>query len=226
MTKFLDEESFYNEYYELLVNRVTHSTMALEKDLGNPDDSKNAIRLKDNIKCFKYLLSNLNKPLSEQMIIKVANLINESSIYISEGYRNYGEYLAESDIPISNPKNIQNNMLRLINNYYNNWKDIDPYEREARFHIELIRIHPFEDGNGRTGRLLLNFNLLSQNIPPVIITDELDDEYKQFIHDENIQGMANMFRTQSQKEKAVFDKLYEQYTSNQLEEKEINNIKK
>jgi len=166
----------------------------------------------------------LNIPLSEQMIIKVANLINASSIYISEGYRNYGEYLAESNIPISNPKSIRNDMLKLINDYYHNWKDMDPFEREARFHIDFIRIHPFEDGNGRTGRLLLNFNLLSQNIPPVIITEDLDNNYKKFIHDKNIKEMANMFRIQSQKEKEVFDKLYEQYNFTSSEE--INNTVK
>lgn len=223
MTNYTDEK-FYNDYFELLISRVTHSTMSLEKDLGNPDDSKNAIRMKDNIKAFEYLLENLNIPLSEQMIIKVANLINASSIYISEGYRNYGEYLAESNIPISNPKSIRNDMLKLINDYYYNWKDMDPFEREARFHIDFIRIHPFEDGNGRTGRLLLNFNLLSQNIPPVIITEDLDNNYKKFIHDKNIKEMANMFRIQSQKEKEVFDKLYEQYNFTSSEE--INNTVK
>jgi len=223
MTNYTDEK-FYNDYFELLISRVTHSTMSLEKDLGNPDDSKNAIRMKDNIKAFEYLLENLNIPLSEQMIIKVANLINASSIYISEGYRNYGEYLAESNIPISNPKSIRNDMLKLINDYYHNWKDMDPFEREARFHIDFIRIHPFEDGNGRTGRLLLNFNLLSQNIPPVIITEDLDNNYKKFIHDKNIKEMANMFRIQSQKEKEVFDKLYEQYNFTSSEE--INNTVK
>lgn len=223
MTNYTDEK-FYNDYFELLISRVTHSTMSLEKDLGNPDDSKNAIRMKDNIKAFEYLLENLNIPLSEQMIIKVANLINASSIYISEGYRNYGEYLAESNIPISNQKSIRNDMLKLINDYYYNWKDMDPFEREARFHIDFIRIHPFEDGNGRTGRLLLNFNLLSQNIPPVIITEDLDNNYKKFIHDKNIKEMANMFRIQSQKEKEVFDKLYEQYNFTSSEE--INNTVK
>lgn len=221
-----EEDLFYNEYFELLINRVTHSTMSLEKDLGNPDDSKNAIRLKDNIKAFEYLLENLNKPFSEQIIIKVANLINNSSIYISDGYRNYGEYIADSNIPLSKPKDIRNDLLKLINNYYHNWNDMDPFEREAKFHIDFIRIHPFEDGNGRTARLLLNFNLLSQNLPPVIITDNLDNDYKSYIRDKNIQGMANMFRIQSQKEKEVFDKLYEQYTSKEPEQLNTNSIKK
>lgn len=221
-----EEDLFYNEYFELLINRVTHSTMSLEKDLGNPDDSKNAIRLKDNIKAFEYLLENLNKPFSEQIIIKVANLINNSSIYISDGYRNYGEYIADSNIPLSKPKDIHNDLLKLINNYYHNWNDMDPFEREAKFHIDFIRIHPFEDGNGRTARLLLNFNLLSQNLPPVIITDNLDNDYKSYIRDKNIQGMANMFRIQSQKEKEVFDKLYEQYTSKEPEQLNTNSIKK
>lgn len=207
MFDYSNKDPFYDEYIELLVNRITHSTMELEKDLGNPDDSKNAIRLRDNIRAFKYLIRNADQVLSEEIIIRVANLINDSSIYISNGYRNIGKYLADSDIPISNPENIPNDMKQLLNDYYYAWKDLDPYEREAKFHIQFIKIHPFEDGNGRTSRLLLNFNLLKQNLPPVIITDELDENYKKYIYDESIEEMANLFRIESHKERTVFEEI-------------------
>ena len=48
---------------------------------------------------------------------------------------------------------------RLLYKYNNTWSSLDYLKREALFHLEFIRIHPFEDGNGRTGRLLLNYNL-------------------------------------------------------------------
>lgn len=40
-------------------------------------------------------------------------------------------------------------------------------ERLARFHMEFERIHPFIDGNGRTGRLLMNLELMQQGFPPI-----------------------------------------------------------
>lgn len=211
----------YNEYLELLINRVTHSTMSLEKDLGNPDDSKNAIRLRDNMRAFKYLLAKSNQVLTEETIIETANMINASSMYISNGYRSSGQYIAESDIPMSNPDNIPYDMKNLLNDYYNKWKDMDPYEREARFHIRFIRIHPFEDGNGRPARLLLDSNLLGQNLPPVIITQDLDEYYKSYIRDESVEGMANIFRIQAQKEKLVFEQLQNQQAVKSSEGKNV-----
>ena len=40
-------------------------------------------------------------------------------------------------------------------------------ERVARFHLEFESIHPFIDGNGRTGRLLMNFELMQNGYPPI-----------------------------------------------------------
>lgn len=44
-------------------------------------------------------------------------------------------------------------------------------------HIEFERIHPFADGNGRTGRMIMNYSLLQNNIPPLVISKELKGEY-------------------------------------------------
>lgn len=211
MVNYTKNSVFYQEYFELLINRITHSTMSLEKDLGDPNDSKNAIRLRDNMKAFKLLLSKQNELLTEELIIEVANLINESSMYISNGYRKSGNVLTDTDIPISNPENIELEVRQLINDYYYTWTDMDPYEKEAKFHISFIRIHPFEDGNGRTARLLLNFNLLKQGLSPVIITEDLDEYYKSYIRNESVKEMANIFRIQSIREKQVFETLKKEY---------------
>jgi Fic family protein len=181
-------EQFYTEYFSLLINRLTHSSMSLEPDLGEADNSENAIRLRDNMRAFQTLLSLLfsNGKITEESIIKVANTINNSSIYISRGYRHIGEYITDTNIPISSAENIQTDMSNLLRKYETDWKNLDFFEREARFHIELIRIHPFEDGNGRVSRLLLNFNLLKQSQAPVIITNDLIEYYYSYIRDNDI----------------------------------------
>lgn len=130
--------AFYEEYMELLINRVTHSTMSLERDLGNPDDSKNAIRLRDNMRAFKYLIANGDSLVTEELIVSVANIINASSVYISNGYRKVGDYLADTNIPISNPMNIRHDLLELLKKYYNEWQDMDSFEREAKFILNLL----------------------------------------------------------------------------------------
>ncbi|GJH30050.1 Fic family protein [Caballeronia novacaledonica] len=50
--------------------------------------------------------------------------------------------------------------------------NMHPIERAAELHTRLVRIHPFVDGNGRTGRLLLNIELMKSSYPPAVICNE------------------------------------------------------
>lgn len=208
-----ENKDFLKSYFELLINRVTHATMALEKDLGNPDSSKNAIRLRDNMTAFTYLIYVLTNhgSLNEELIIKIADTINRTSQFISNGYRNIGDHIADTQIPISTADAITNDMQRLLYDYQNSWTNMDPYEREARFHIEFIRIHPFEDGNGRTGRLLLNFNMLRQGLAPIIITEEMTDEYHACIKEYDVDTLRELFLNQSLEEGKIISQLFQEY---------------
>ncbi len=51
-------------------------------------------------------------------------------------------------------------------------REMHPIERAARVHGDFVKIHPFIDGNGRTARLLLNFELMKSGYPPIVIQNE------------------------------------------------------
>lgn len=204
---YFENPDFYQDYMEMFIFRLTFSNMSIERDLGEIADSKNAIRLRDNYRAFQKLLTMFSYDMSEDLIIDIANTINKSSMYISNGYRKLGRTLGDTNEPISDPKDIKSDMEKLLYNYYNEWNNLDPYLREAKFNIEFLRIHPFEDGNGRTSRLLLNFNLMKQKIAPVIITDDLVDDYFNARNNFDEEWIANMFRVQSEKEIEVIDGL-------------------
>ena len=55
---------------------------------------------------------------------------------------------------------------------YNNWREYHPIIQAALLHGELVKIHPFIDGNGRTSRLLMNLVLMNKGYTPVIIKKE------------------------------------------------------
>jgi len=55
--------------------------------------------------------------------------------------------------------------------------NVNPILLAAEFHYKFIRIHPFDDGNGRTARILMNFILMKYNFPPVIIKTEEKNQY-------------------------------------------------
>ncbi|WP_339814955.1 Fic family protein [uncultured Imperialibacter sp.] len=56
-------------------------------------------------------------------------------------------------------------------------KDLNPVLVAAEFHYRFIRIHPFDDGNGRLARILMNFILMQYGFPPVIIKTEDKENY-------------------------------------------------
>jgi Fic family protein len=60
--------------------------------------------------------------------------------------------------------------------------DLHPVELAALFHYKFVRIHPFDDGNGRISRLLMNYALLRNGMPPVIIKSTDKKNYLQALH--------------------------------------------
>lgn len=87
-------------------------------------------------------------------------------------YRNSNIIISgASHIP---PKHEQLNILmeKLVHDFNNSWNKFHPIVQAALLHGEFVKIHPFIDGNGRTARLLLNFVLIKNGYPPVIIKNE------------------------------------------------------
>ena len=96
---------------------------------------------------------------------------------------NAGAYRTENVI-ISGAKHrppqhlfVKEQMENLIEQYNVKWLGLHPIERAALLHGEFVKIHPFVDGNGRTARLLLNFELMKSGFPPVIIKKDIRSEY-------------------------------------------------
>ena len=60
-------------------------------------------------------------------------------------------------------------MEKLLAEYHGEMQKLHPIERVAEFHLRFESIHPFIDGNGRTGRLLMNLELMKEGYPPIDI---------------------------------------------------------
>lgn len=119
-----------------------------------------------------------NEPLSEWNIKNIHALILKEIDNI-----NAGKYRQEN-VVISGAKHIPPKhyevgdlMQKLILEYQNEWEEFHPVVRSTLLHGEFVKIHPFIDGNGRTSRLLLNFELIKNGYTPIIIKNESRAEY-------------------------------------------------
>ena len=106
-------------------------------------------------------------PLSQYVIKQIHSLV------LADKPRDRGEYrrvpvriMGATHIP-PQPYAIEPKMAELLLDYANDTRNI--VEKLADFHIRFEAIHPFIDGNGRTGRLLINLELMKQGYPPIDI---------------------------------------------------------
>ena len=65
---------------------------------------------------------------------------------------------------------------------------LTPVELAALFHYRYIRIHPFEDGNGRIARLMVNFILARHNYPMIVVRSRKKNEYLEALHQTDMEA--------------------------------------
>ncbi|WP_432651334.1 Fic family protein [Huintestinicola sp.] len=128
----------------------------------------------NHFKYFDLVLDTVNEPLTEEYIKKLhytlkSGLItdNDPEAVIGD-YKKYANTVGE--IKTAKPKDVHQSMMTLLEKYPNS-KRLDLYDI-ARFHTEFEMIHPFYDGNGRVGRLIILKMCLANNIVPFYINDE------------------------------------------------------
>ena len=97
-------------------------------------------------------------------------------------YRLDERYIKGVDIKLSPPHKISNDLENLLYRFDSNTMRLEDI---AEFHILFERVHPFADGNGRVGRLIMAFQAIQNNIVPPLIENEHRSEYLKALNDKN-----------------------------------------
>lgn len=135
---------------------------------------KDAIEIKNHFTLFKYMLDTIEDKLTEEMIKKYHFILKEGTLTDNEKeWFNVGEYKQKKNfignITTSLPSNVPKDMNQLLN-WYNNI-DKKTIEDIIEFHVRFEKIHPFQDGNGRVGRMIMFRECLYNDIIPFFIED-------------------------------------------------------
>lgn len=157
---------------------------------GSVFRTKDVEEMTGHFTMFNYMLSTCEERLNQELI-KAYHYRLKAGVFedIANGYP-IGEYKNRrnmvSDITTSSPENVAEDMELLLESYH----EKEPYDLEdlAEFHAKFEKIHPFQDGNGRTGRLILFKECLRSNIMPFIIGDDRKAEYYECLNNAQQKG--------------------------------------
>jgi len=114
--------------------------------------------------------NNTNETISEFLIRNLhALVIQNINKDIAGKYRDKDVFITGTDHTPPSALDVEFKMTELINWAKENYKKMNTVEFSAIFHHKLVHIHPFEDGNGRTARLIMNVFLMKAGYPLVVI---------------------------------------------------------
>lgn len=118
---------------------------------------------------FYHILEIINEPLTKQVIKNIHSLVLMVDRKNKGVFRNVDTHVLGTTHKTSEPQEIESNIDELLVKY-EEWKQQHHIIKAiSLLHLEFESIHPFIDGNGRTGRLLLNFELIKHGLLPVNI---------------------------------------------------------
>ena len=214
----LKKDDFKNKYFATFSARATYASLTVEEKGMNFSKDENATKVYNNLAAMKKILEITDRNLSPYDVIEIAKIVNKNVTSLPDGFRRVEAIIRGSSMNIESPYYIREAMYSLFNNYYRIWDLLPIYEREAMFHREFIRIHPFEDGNGRTARIITNYNLMINNKAPIIIEKEDRKKYFEMIEFNKIKELANFFEKKSKEEFNAMLELYQNDCDGNFEE--------
>ena len=148
------------------------NTIGIEKEVLNVDD---VIETANHFRCIDMIIDRAKLSLTEKIIKELHLILKNGTSDSRKDWFAVGNYKKLPNevggLETALPEEVANKMKKLLSEYNN--KEEKNFEDILDFHVKFERIHPFQDGNGRVGRLIMFKECLKYNIVPFIIEDNL-----------------------------------------------------
>ena len=196
-------------------SRLTHdqtryifetNTIGIEKEVLNVDD---VIETANHFRCIDMIIDNAKATLTENFIKKLHLVLKNGTSDSRKDWFVVGDYKKLPNevggMETALPEEVADRMKKLLSEYNN--QEEKTLEDILNFHVKFECIHPFQDGNGRVGRLIMFKECLKYNIVPFIIEDNLKLFYYRGLKEwDNEKGyLTDTCLTAQEKYKAYLD---------------------
>jgi Fic family protein len=183
LREIMDNPDIRDQFYLSLTyhsNRIEGSTLSegetaaiMFQNAALPNKNMiEQLEVKNHQAALGYLFEYIGekKQINETLIMRLHGILLNAIRSDAGGYRNHGVRITGSNIPTANYVKVPDLMKALMANVKEDAKDV--VRHIASVHARFEAVHPFSDGNGRIGRLLMHAMALRENLPPAVILQE------------------------------------------------------
>ena len=213
MNEWLDR--FTSDYLDDILVRLAHHSTAIEGNtislpetvsiiLHNtlPSSSGASVRefyeIDNHRQAFEFMMEMLqqDEPLSVALIQEMHSKLTDRLQYDRGQFKKNDNRIVGAEFKTALPAETPGLMIQLVDNL--NYRlevandDDEKIEAIVDYHIQFERIHPFSDGNGRTGRMIMNYSLLKEKLPPFIVHKSDRGVYIERLANQDVEGLKKM----------------------------------
>lgn len=195
-------------------SRLTHDQTRYifeTKTINGTARVNDVLEAANHFRCFDFVLDTVNEPLTEEYIKKLHRILKNGLIegdfddVVVGDYKKYPNEVGQ--LETVHPKDVHSHMERLLLEFSAK-NSVNLYD-VAEFHVKFEKIHPFYDGNGRVGRLIIFKMCLMNDIVPFFISDESKMFYymglKEWQTAEKAERLLDVFLSMQDDMKCILD---------------------
>lgn len=185
--------SFAETYALLFDGKYSNIENANAKEIHEAINHKYALNLD-----IERIENNLHF-MDEAFLTRINQTINKNIIYVG-GYKHGRIRIKGSEKEFPLPQELEEIMDLFYEDFNKKFESKVDMRVLAEMHLRYENIHPYPDGNGRTGRLLINYFLMSDHQAPIVIPFKNRSKYLKMMEDNDVDALSKMFEELQEKE--------------------------